>query len=206
VKIVVTPSQPMEFPLRLRIPQWCPKTKVTVAGGSPQELSPGQPYFEVRRTWKPGDVVTLDMPMPWRWVRGKGAQKARAALLRGPVIYCLGTAANAELLAQFKDPREITIDPSTLGEPVADTSVRPGGLKVTAKVWPPFHDGDENKPATLDVVLTEFVDPTGIATFFRIPDEGTTTVVDELTVGGKPEGNGAPEKAGKDPQAQAKAE
>jgi hypothetical protein len=54
--------------------------------------------------------------------------------------------------------------------------------------------------------LTEFVDPTGIATFFRIPDEGTTTVVDELTVGGKPEGNGAPDKAGKDPQAQAKAE
>lgn len=181
VKIVVTPSQPMEFPLRLRIPRWCPKAKLTVAGGSPQEVAPGQPYFEVRRTWKPGDVVTLEMPMPWRWVQGKGVQKGRAALLRGPVVYCLGTAANAGLLAQFENPRDICIDPATLGEPVADTSVRPGGLKVTAKVWPPFHDGDENKPATLDVVLTEFVDPSGIATFFRIPDEGTTTVTDELT-------------------------
>ena len=206
VKIVVTPSQPMEFPLRLRIPRWCPKATLTVAEGAPQEVTPGQPYFEVRRTWKPGDVVTLDMPMPWRWVQGKGDQKGRAALLRGPVVYCLGTAANAELLAQFEDPREITIDPSTLGEPVPDTTVRPGGLKVTAKVWPPFHDGDENKPATLDVVLTEFVDPTGIATFFKMPDEGAPTVVDELTAGGKPESNSAPEQAGKDPHAQAKAE
>ena len=179
VKIIVTPSQPMEVPLRLRIPRWCSKARLTVAGEPPQEVAPGQPYFEVRRTWKPGDVVTLDMPMPWRWVQGQGVQKGRAALLRGPVVYCLGTAANAELLKQFDNLRDIYIDPATLGEPVADTSVRPDGLKVAAKVWAPFHDGDDNKPATLDVVLTEFVDPSGVATYLRVPDTAKT-VADDL--------------------------
>lgn len=177
VKITVSPSQPMEFPLRLRIPRWCLKAKLTVAGESPHEIAPGQPYFELRRTWKPGDVVTLEMPMPWRWVRGHGNQKERAALLRGPVVYCVGTAENAEVLKQFKDPREMSIDPATLGEPVADTSVRPNGLKVTARVRAPFDD--HKGPATLDVVLTEFVDPSGVATFLRVPDTAKT-VEDDL--------------------------
>ncbi len=115
--------------------------------------------------------------MPWRWVRGHGNQKGRAALLRGPVVYCVGTAGNAEALKQFKDPRELSIDPATLGEPVADTSVRPNGLKVAARVRGPF---DDNKgPATLDVVLTEFVDPSGVATFLRVPDTAKT-VEDDL--------------------------
>ena len=59
VKITVRPSQPMEFPLRLRIPRWCLNAKLTITGESPHEIAPGQPNFEVRRTWKPGDVVTL---------------------------------------------------------------------------------------------------------------------------------------------------
>ena len=32
VKITVTPSAAMEFPLRLRIPRWCPKAKLAING------------------------------------------------------------------------------------------------------------------------------------------------------------------------------
>ena len=60
---------------------------------------------------------------------------------------------------------------------MADASVRPAGLKVAAKAWPP---GERGKgAATLDVVLTEFVDPSGMATYFRVPD-AAKTVDDEL--------------------------
>jgi hypothetical protein len=99
--------------------------------------------------------------------------------MRGPVVYCLGSKANAELLKRFKDPRELVIDPSSLGQPIADNSVRPGGLKVTAKAWAPGMGGQG--PAPLDVVLTEFVDPSGISTYLRMP-ESAKTVADELLV------------------------
>jgi hypothetical protein len=179
VKITVTPSEAVEFPLRLRIPRWCPKAKLTVSGEAPVEVKPGEKYHEIRRAWKPADTVTLDMPMPWRLIRGHKLQEGRAALMRGPVVYCIGTQDNAELLKQCKDPCDLTIDPGSLGTPVEDKSVRPGGLEVLAKAWPPGKGGKD--AATLDVVLTEFVDPSGIATYFRVPDL-TRAVDDELVM------------------------
>ena len=133
-----------------------------------RDVPPGEKSHEIRRTWKPGDTVTLDMPMPWRLVRGHAMQEGRVALMRGPVVYCIGTAANAELLKKYKEPGDLMIDPASLGEPVADTSVRPDGLKVTAKAWPWADRG--KGPAPIDVVFTEFVDPSGIATYFHVPE------------------------------------
>jgi DUF1680 family protein len=179
VKIAVTPSTSMKFPLRLRIPRWCSKATLTI-NGQPHEVTSGQPYCEILRTWKPGDVVELNFPMEWRWVKGIRDQEGRAALMRGPVVYCAGTNANNNVLKQ--EPMDLMIDPTTLGEPVADTSVRPRGLKVTAKAWAPGTAGQG--PATLDIVLTEFVDPSGIATYFRVPDQ-TKLFEDELATDAK---------------------
>jgi DUF1680 family protein len=177
VKMTVTPSAAMEFPLRLRIPCWCPKAKLAIQGEAPREVTPGEKCCEIRRTWKPGDTVTLDLPMPWRLVRGRKLQEGRVALMRGPVVYCIGAAANAELLKKYKELGDLMIDPASLGEPVADATVRPAGLRVAAKAWAPGSGG--KGPATLDVVLTEFVDPSGVATYFRVPDPAKA-VDDEL--------------------------
>lgn len=177
VKIVVTPSQEMEFALRLRIPAWCPKAKVAVNSETPVEVSPGQVFYEIRRVWKPADSITLDMPMPWRLVRGRKSLEGRAALMRGPLVYCIGTANNSELLQKYERPGELVLDPASLGAPVSDPSFRPGGLKVLAKAWPP--EAGATGAAQLDVVLTEFIDPSGITTYFRLPDLATA-VNDEL--------------------------
>ncbi len=168
VRIVVTPSEAMEFSLQLRVPAWCSKVKRTINDEAPTEVSAGEGSCEIRRIWKAGDSVTLDMAMPWRFVRGRKSQTGRAALMRGPVVYCIATAQNAELLKRYPKAGDLIIDPGSLGTPVADTSVRPGGLKVAAKAWAP---GSEAKGAPpLDVILTEFVAPSGIATYFRLSD------------------------------------
>jgi uncharacterized protein len=177
VKIAVTPSEAAEFPLRLRIPRWCPKATLTVNDEPAREVLPGEKSCEIRRRWKQGDAVTIDMPMTWRLVRGRKLQEGHVALLRGPMVYCIGVAQNGELLKKHKEPRDLTIDPASLGTPVADASVRPQGLKVLAKAWPPGDRGQGVAP--LDVVLTEFVDPSGIATYFRVP-AAAETVDDEL--------------------------
>ncbi|MBN1418748.1 MAG: glycoside hydrolase family 127 protein [Planctomycetes bacterium] len=168
VTIEVSPSEPMEFPLRLRIPRWCPKARLSIGDEAPRDGSPGERHLEIRRSWKTGDTVSLDMPMAWRLVRGRQMQEGKAALMRGPVVYSIGTDHNAALLQAHADPSELTIDPATIGEPIADRSVRPGGWKVSAKAWAPGEAG-KGAPA-LDVVFTEFVDPSGIATYFHIPD------------------------------------
>ena len=178
VKITVAPSETMEFPLLLRTARWCPKARLTINGETPREVSPGEKFHEIRRTWKPGDSLTLDMPMPWRLVRGHKLQEGRVALMRGPQVFCIGTAGNGDLLKKFKEPSDLIIDSATLGKPIADTSVRPGGLKVMAKAWPP--GSRDQGTASLDVVLTEFVDPSGIATYFSVPDLAKA-VEDELT-------------------------
>lgn len=181
VKMTVTPSTSnLEFPLRLRIPRWCPKAKLAIAGQPPRDVVSGEKHYEIRRAWKAGDTVTLELPMPWRLVRGYSLQEGRVALMRGPIVYCLGTAANAELAKKVKNLGDLTIDPASLGNPVADASIRPGGLKVTAKAWAPGSAGQG--PANLDVVLTEFVDPSGVATYFRVSD-ASKAIDDELTPG-----------------------
>ena len=174
VSIRVSPTQPMQFPLRLRIPRWCPLVTVQINSEPPVAVSPGAQPYELSRTWKPADVVTLDLPMPWRLIRGRKVQEGKVALMRGPVVYCIGTAQNAKLLKKYPDPAELTLNPATLGEVVSDTSVRPDGRMVTVQALPP---GTNAAPVT--VVLTEFVDPSGIATYFRIPNL-SKAVDDEL--------------------------
>jgi DUF1680 family protein len=49
-------------------------------------------YLEIRRTWSPGDIVTLQLPMPVTRLYAHPSVKAdigRVALKRGPLVYCL---------------------------------------------------------------------------------------------------------------------
>ncbi|HPO12667.1 MAG TPA: glycoside hydrolase family 127 protein [Candidatus Hydrogenedentes bacterium] len=183
VKIIVTPSETMEFPLSLRMPGWCPKIQLTINCETPIDVPSRKDFYTIHRIWKPGDSVTLDMAMSWRFVRGRKSQEGRAALMRGPVVYCIGTAHNAELLKKYDTPNDLILDPASLGTPIPDTSVRPDGLKITAKAWPPKSETKDAAP--LDVVLTEFVDPSCITTYFRLPD--LTNAVDDELINKQPE-------------------
>ena len=113
------------------------------------------------------------MPMEWRFVRGRGVQDGRVALLRGPVVYCMGKDQNADLFAKCPDPRSLVIDPTTIADPVPDVSLRPQGLRVTAKAWL----NAERTGDTVDVVLTEFIDPSGQDVYFQVPDLTDTTPI-----------------------------
>jgi DUF1680 family protein len=75
-----------EFSLFLRIPQWA--SGATVAG---KLAAPGT-FHEIRRTWKDGDVIELDLPMPVRLIEANPhVEEARnqVAVMRGPIVYCL---------------------------------------------------------------------------------------------------------------------
>ena len=171
-----------EVPLAFRVPRWCDGMTVRVNGESP--VPAGRPAKGLRvleRTWKAGDAVRLSMPMPWRLVRGRETQAGRVALLRGPMVYCIGKDQNAALFQAFPSFRDLTVDPATIGAPVPDDTVRRGGLKVSALAWTTADCTGEKVP----VVFTEFADPSGREVYFKVPDLSNAAPIgivdDEIT-------------------------
>ena len=97
VKITVTPSAPVSFGLRLRIPEWAAGATATV-NGSPVGGAPSQGYLSIHRAWASGDVVQLQLPMAIRRLRSDlkvSADRGRSAFARGPIVYCLESPDNA---------------------------------------------------------------------------------------------------------------
>lgn len=182
VKLFIDPEKSLRFSLRFRTPAWCEKMTLKVNNEKPIPIVPSlmpQGYYELTRSWEKGDTVELSMPMNWRFIRGRACQKGYAALLRGPVLFCIGEAQNPnlvknkDLLKKIGQLRELVIDPASLGAPEPDDSIRPNGLKVKAKAWlNPNRTGEK-----IDVVLNEFIDPSSLDVYFRIPDENNPAPV-----------------------------
>ena len=163
VVLRIDPSQPgVSFPVSLRIPHWCRSASISVNGKAVPVHGPiasTRGYAEVRRKWRAGDHIELSLDMPWRFVRGARTQEGRAAVLRGPVLYCLNPDRNPA--TRGLDLKQIVLDSDNPGPEFSawSSSAREG-------------------PPDLKLVLTEFPDPGGRATYFLtkraaglVPDE-----------------------------------
>lgn len=98
VQIEVSLDKPAEFALQLRIPHWSTQTEVRVNGMSVAERAP-EPgrYFTLRRVWKNGDRVTLDLDLSLHaWV-GERESEGRASLFRGPILLAYDSRFNPGL-------------------------------------------------------------------------------------------------------------
>jgi uncharacterized protein len=86
VRIKVAASQPLEYTLYVRIPGWTKDPVLSVNGKRVTGgVQPGT-FAAVRRTWKEGDVVELELSMPLR-LEGVDVQHPdQVALLRGPLV------------------------------------------------------------------------------------------------------------------------
>ena len=80
------------FALKLRIPGWVKSASVRINNGAPDISARPASYFEIRKAWKPGDFVDLDLPMPVRVMEANPLVEDdlnQVAVQRGPVVYCL---------------------------------------------------------------------------------------------------------------------
>jgi hypothetical protein len=92
VKIRVDKANETPFALRLRIPSWAKDATVRL-NGNPTDLHPTpNSYFELRRSWRSGDLIDLDLPMRPRLIEANPFVEEtlnQVAIQRGPLIYCL---------------------------------------------------------------------------------------------------------------------
>ena len=107
VKIGFATDAPRTFTVNVRIPGWAreqpvpsdlyrfldtpaPKPTIKVNGrGIPLTITPAG-YVALTRTWAPGDVIDLALPMPVRRIVAHdkvAADRDRVALQRGPIVY-----------------------------------------------------------------------------------------------------------------------
>ena len=96
VRIEIDPEAPAAFDLKLRIPGWA-KGATTAVNGEPIALTATNGYATIHRVWRKGDAVTLDLKMPAERLYAHlnvRMDVGRAALRRGPLIYCVEEADN----------------------------------------------------------------------------------------------------------------
>ena len=180
VVIDVDPSETASFPLKMRIPSWCKNARISVNGELLEtECVPGT-FTVIERLWKVGDRVVLDMPMEWRLILGRQRQAGRVAVMRGPLLFCLNPDQDESLAERDgADLGRIMIDLESIESvPVLNEAVRANGIGCRVKAGTkPFAMGNEQN---ITLTLTEFPDPKGKCTYFRVPDF-SEAVPDELT-------------------------
>ena len=177
VRIRIDPEAPATFDLKLRIPGWA--KGAAAVNGERVALAPANGYATIRRTWRKGDVVTLDLEMPAERLYAHPNVRmdvGRAALRRGPLIYCVEEADNpgapvqtlalprsARLEAEWK--ADLFGGAMTLKAPAkrlvpgkgggALYSTEPPAARDTALVALPYHLWANRMPGSMQVWVAE---------------------------------------------------
>ncbi len=86
IKIIVTPTRDVEFPLHFRMPSWCLNGSIAVNGKEYARPKPGT-IEKVKRVWKKGGVVEVRLPMKVRLSRWF---EESVGVERGPLVFALG--------------------------------------------------------------------------------------------------------------------
>jgi DUF1680 family protein len=114
VAITLEPEMPVEFTLHLRIPAWSGSAALKVNGEAVKLADvTSDGYAAIRRTWKKGDRVQLDLEMPIErlYANPRVRQDAgRVALSRGPLIYCVEATDNDSQLHRLTLPRAASVE------------------------------------------------------------------------------------------------
>ncbi len=87
VQIQVAASQPVDYTMYVRIPAWATPNPILSVNGKrvTDSVQPGT-FAAIRRTWRDGDRLELELPMPLRLEPVDVEHADQVALLRGPLV------------------------------------------------------------------------------------------------------------------------
>jgi DUF1680 family protein len=164
IAVTVVESPPEDWTLSVRIPEWSARTRVSVNGIKlPSVAERG--YLRLRRDWRAGDTVSLELDMTARATTADArvdAVRGCVAIERGPIVYCLEAADNPGV-----DLAEIAIDPGGDLE-LIDSSDWPGVQTIAAQATlrtPRRQDGRLYHEAAHGEVTESSIDITAIPYF-----------------------------------------
>ena len=87
IQIQVSGSQATDYTIYVRIPSWAtPNSVLSVNGNRVSDAVQPGTFASIRRTWKDGDRVELELPMPLRLEAVDANHPKLVALVRGPLV------------------------------------------------------------------------------------------------------------------------
>ena len=174
VRLTVTPEQASNFTLCLRIPGWArgrpvpsdlyrfatddaPAIGLRVNGQATDAVPEADGYVHLKRRWRAGDVVELDLPMPIRRVYAHEkveADRGKVALMRGPIVYCLEAADHPEAdVLELSLPREAELTAEHRANLLGGvTVIRAKGAGLTAV---PYYAWANRDPGAMTVWMDQ---------------------------------------------------
>jgi DUF1680 family protein len=174
VKLDVSPETAQEFTVCIRIPGWAQNKPVPSdlyryentgslpvvlkVNGKAVAYAQENGYATLTREWNKGDVIEYSLPMEIRKVKANGlveADKGLVALERGPVVYCVEGADNADVDKLGVSPEtafDNAFEADFLGGVEVITASGPNGKLFTAI---PYYVWDNRGANKMKVWLTE---------------------------------------------------
>jgi uncharacterized protein len=83
ITLTLTPATPTAFPLHLRIPAWAVNATLHINGQPQPAPTPGT-FARIHRTWNPGDLIELTLPLTPRIIPGFNQS---LSINRGPLVF-----------------------------------------------------------------------------------------------------------------------
>ena len=178
VSLRVTPASTRTFEVRVRIPGWARERPVPSdlyryvdtpaasyalrVNGSVVTASLSEGYAVLARAWKPGDVVTLDLPMPVRRVVADDRvadDKGRIGLERGPLVYCVEAIDNGGAVADLVVSDQALLRPESRSDLLGGITVLRGAVadgagKKRELTAVPYYAWSNRGPGEMAVWLT----------------------------------------------------
>ena len=130
ITIIVEPGQPQRFAVNVRVPGWAqndpvPSDLYRFAEASEQKLTfkvngrsvrleVEKGFARIMRSWQAGDTIEVNLPMPMRRVLAHERIKddvGRAAIHRGPIVYCFEGIDNPQGVANLVLPLDAKLQP-----------------------------------------------------------------------------------------------
>lgn len=159
VQITVNPSAPIDGAIKLRIPEWCKTYTAKINGKliTQKDLQLG--YLPIQKTWKKGDVITLDLAMPIEMVAADPRVKddaGRRAIQRGPIVYCAEQVDNPGI-----DLNNVTLTNKNTFKIVEGEGILKGIKKLTTTVGKdkitlvPYYAWENREPGKMIVWMKD---------------------------------------------------
>jgi len=107
--VKITLSSSLKKEIHLRIPEWCKSYTIKV-NGKKATAQNVKGYAILRRSWRKGDIISLNMNMPVEVVAADPRVKqdvGKRAIQRGPLVYCMEETDNKT------DFDKLTVSPKT---------------------------------------------------------------------------------------------
>jgi DUF1680 family protein len=94
VRIKLGLSARSTFAVKVRIPTWSQPVRIAVNGRAEKEATRAGKYATLRREWRDGDVIELNIPIVPRLITGEHGNQGKVAFACGPLVLAADDALN----------------------------------------------------------------------------------------------------------------